>query len=392
MRRLGGGAAAGFDGGMTEKIIESARRVADVSRAHAHASERAGLLAAEVVTELAGTELLRMGMPRRLGGPETDPVTSARALTVVAEGDASAAWYPATSSTHSIFTHYLDEESAREIFDGTAPVACASMPGGSGRLTEDGLYVDSGRWPWGSAAPHAKWMGLGMMVDGRSLVAFVPTTDIVIEGDWDALGLRATSSGHFSVRPGVFVPERRLVDMSRLEARQDTPLSLFPLTAYISFAYAAVALGNAIGAIEDLLGLAEGTTSLGSPSTLAQSPGAHIEIARAEARLHSARAFLLESLDEMWCAALEGVTAHTRARARARLAMSHATAEAAAVTDGVHSFGGGAAVHADNPIQRRLRDAHTITQHVQVTARAYPLYGRLRFGGTLDVADLRHVT
>ncbi|WP_017608821.1 acyl-CoA dehydrogenase family protein [Nocardiopsis xinjiangensis] len=377
---------------MTEKIIECARRVADVSRVHADAGERAGLLTEEVVTELIGTELLRMGMPTRLGGPEIDPVTSARALMAVAEGDASAAWYPATSSTHSIFTHYLAEDSAREIFDGTAPVACASMPGGSGRFTEGGLCVDSGRWPWGSAAPHAKWMGLGMVVDGRSLVAFVPTSDIVIEGDWDSLGLRATSSGHFSVRPGVFVPDRRLVDMGRPGPRQDTPLSLFPLTAYISFAYAAVALGNAVGAVNDLLDRAEGTTSLGLPNTLARSSLAHIETARAEARLYSARAFLLEAMGEMWDTAQDGHTADTGVRARSRLAMSHATAEAAAVVGGIHQLGGGAAVHAGDPLQRRLRDAHTITQHVQVTARAYPLYGALRFGQALDTAALRHAT
>ncbi|GAA4899675.1 hypothetical protein [Streptomonospora salina] len=375
---------------MSDKIMESARSVADVARIHARESEEAGLLASPVVDALSGTELLRMGMPSRMGGPELDPVNSAEAIMAVAEGDASAAWYPCTSSTHSIYAHYLPEAGAREIFDGTAPVACVEMPGGSAHFTDGGLVMDSGRWPWGSAAPHADWTGVNTVVDGRALVAFLSASDILVEDDWDALGLRATASGHFSVRPGAFVPEHRLVDMTRPAPREESPLSVFPLNAYVSFAYPAVALGNAAGAIADLLALAEGGTSLGQPSSLAESPLAHTELARAEARMHAARAFLLETLEDLWRPALDGATADTLTRSRARLAMSHATAEAAAAVDTVYTLGGGAAVNTTSPLQRRLRDAHTITQHVQVTARAYPLYGKLRFGGTLDVASLRH--
>ncbi|WP_017541742.1 acyl-CoA dehydrogenase family protein [Nocardiopsis halophila] len=371
---------------MADTIIASARAVAEVARDHARQGEQAGLLAAPVREALAGTGLLRMGKPGRLGGPEVDPVTAAEAVMAVAEGDASAAWYPATSSTHAIYAHYLPDAGAQEVFDGTAPVACASMPGGSGHFTGDGgLRVEGGRWPWASAAPHADWTGVAMLVDGRSVVAFLPAEDIVVEGGWDALGLRATASGDISVRPGALVPARRLADMTVPAPRHRTPLALFPLTAYVSFAYAAVALGNAAGAVADLLDRATG-------GTLAESPLAHIELARAEARLAAARAFLLEALDDMWRTAQQGATAGTRARARGRLAMSHAAAEAAAVADAVHALGGGAAVRASDPLQRRLRDAHTVTQHVQVTSRVYPLYGRLRFGAGLDVSALRHAT
>lgn len=373
-----------------EKIIESARTVAGVARAHAREGEDAELLATEVLVELTGTDLLRMGMPAELGGPEVDPVTSARAVMAVAEGDASAAWYPAVSSAHSIFTHYLAEDGAREVFDGTAPVGCSSMPTGSGTLVEGGLRVDSGRWPWGSAGPHAKWMGFNMVVAGKALTAFLPAADFDVEDNWHAFGLRATASGDFSVRPGAFVPEHRLVDMTLPAPRIDTPLARFPFTAYMTFAFSAVALGNAAGAIEELIEIAAGKKPLGLSSTLAESPQAQIDIARAEARLYSARAFLLETLDEMWHSALDGEPSSTRTRARARLAMSHAAAESAAVVDIVYTLGGGSAVFTSNPLQKRLRDAHVITQQVQVSGRTYPLYGKVRLGADLDPASWRY--
>ncbi|GAB2738083.1 acyl-CoA dehydrogenase family protein [Amycolatopsis magusensis] len=394
MRWLGRRAAQRFDQGMAEsrdeKIIESARAVGEVARAHARAGEDADVLAAEVLTELTGTELLRMGMPARLDGPETDPVTSALAIMAVAEGDAGAAWYPAVSSAHSIFTHYLAEDGAREVFDGTAPVGCSSMPVGEGAFADGGLRVYSGRWPWGSAGRHAKWMGFNMVVEGRALTAFLPASDFVVEDNWHAFGLRASASGDFSVRPGAFVPAHRLVDMTLPAPAVESALTRFPLTVYVAFGFSAVALGNAAGAVEELVGGATGKRPLGLSGTLAESPLAQVDLARAEARLRSARAFLLEALDELWQCALAGEPPATVVRARARLAMSHAVAESAAVVDVVYTLGGGAAVFTANPLQKRLRDAHVITQQVQVSNRVFPLYGKIRFGTDLDSASWRY--
>jgi indole-3-acetate monooxygenase len=375
---------------MVEDIIESARTVAGIARKHSRDGEETGALAAPVVAELAGTELLRMGMPARLGGPEVDPVTSAKAIMALAEGDASAAWYSATSTTHSIYTHYLPEDGAREIFDGTAPVGCSSMPTGSATFVDGGLRFQSGRWPWGSTGRHADWMGVNTIVDGRAFAAFLPKNDVLIEDNWNASGLCATASGDYSVVPGAFVPAHRLADMTRPTPKVDCPLTRFPFTAYISFPYPAVAIGNAIGAVAELVEAAEGRTSLGHPSTLAQSPVAQVDLARAEARLLSVRALLLESLTELWQCAVDAVQPDTMTRARARLAMTHAAAESASVVDTVYTLGGGAAVFMANPLQKRLRDAHTITQHVQVSHRTYPLYGKLRLGVDLDVASWRH--
>lgn len=375
---------------MAEKIVRSAVAVAAVAGKHAGDGEAAGALAPAVVAELAGTDLLRMGMPARLGGPETPPVTSAEAIMALAEGDAAAGWYAAVSSAHSIFTHYLPDEGAREVFDGSAPVGCASMPRGSGTFVAGGLRLDSGRWPWGSTGRHASFMGANTVVEGRALTAFLPREDFVVEDNWDSFGLRGSASGDFSVRPGAFVPERRLVDMTLPRPLVDCPLARFPLPPYVTFGFAAVALGNAFGAIRELIDLAAAKQPLGVASTLAESPLAQIDLARAEARLYAARAFLLDTLDAMWRDALDGRTSPTPLRARSRLAMSHAAAESAAVVDAMHALGGGSVVFTDNPLQRRLRDAHTITQQVQVGGRVYPLYGKVRLGVELDPVSWRY--
>lgn len=369
---------------MGEKVVQAAMDVAAVAREFADAGERARRLSPEVLTALADTDLLRMAVPAALGGPEVDPVTSAKAIMAVAEGDAAAAWYPAVSSANSMFSHHLAEDAAREIFCGTAPVGSSGMPNGSGRFVDGGLCVESGRWPWGSAGVVAAWMGIGMVVEARMLLAFVPAEDYVVHDNWDSFGLAATASGDFSVRPGTFVPTNRMVDTSLRMPVIDTPLSRFPANVYANFGFAAVAVGNALGAVDELVALASGQRSLGTSGPIADAPLTHIDLARAEARLRSARAFLLEALEELWDRTVAGEDIGVHERATARLAMCHATGECAAVIDTVHALGGGAAVRSSNPLQKRLRDAHVITQQVHVSGKVYPLYGQMRLGHALE--------
>ncbi|MYR64119.1 hydroxylase, partial [Streptomyces sp. SID625] len=51
-------------------------------------------------------------------------------------------------------------------------------------------------------------------------------------------------------------------------------------------------------------------------------------------------------------------------------------------------LGGGAAIHEDPPLQRRFRDAHTVTAHIQVNATTYEMAGRHLLGLPVDTARL----
>lgn len=375
----------------SDEIAESADHVAQVAREHAFAGEAANVVTAEVLNALEDSDLLRMALPRRYDGPGVDPLTSAKALMAVAEADAAAAWYPSVSSANSFFSLYLPERGAREVFGSRRAVGSAGAPAGDAEQAGTGIRVRSGRWKWGSLGAVAAWMGVTTFVSGRCLLGFVPAAEYVVEDGWSAHGMRATASGDFTVRPGTVVPAHRLVDMTLPKAPvDDEPLARFPLTAYVSYGFAAVALGNAAGALADLTEMAPNRTPSGSAVSLAHSEFVQVELARAEARLHSARAFFLESVAELWESARAGAEPGQLTRARARLAMSHAVAESAAVIDAVYPHGGGSVVNTCNSLQKRWRDAHVITQQAQVSIRSYGLYGKILLGAPLEPAAWRY--
>jgi indole-3-acetate monooxygenase len=71
-----------------------------------------------------------------------------------------------------------------------------------------------------------------------------------------------------------------------------------------------------------------------------------------------------------------------------RLAATHATRTAAEVVRAMYDLGGGSAIYADSPLQRRFRDAHAATAHFQVNAATWELCGRLLLDQPTDATML----
>jgi len=234
----------------------------------------------------------------------------------------------------------------------------------------------SGRWPFCSGITHSDYLFGGCVVEGaHPIVLGLPTAELEVLDTWRTSGLRGTGS-HDAVADDVFVPARRalwLLDPPTSSA----PLYRFPIFAFFALSISAAALGNARGAIEDLIELAGGKVGMGSSRTLAQRPATWSTVASAEASLRAARALYYEAIGAAWQAAQTGEPVSVERRADLRLAATHAVRVAADVARDMHDLGGGSAIYDDSPLQRRFRDAHTATAHFQVNPATWELTGRL---------------
>jgi alkylation response protein AidB-like acyl-CoA dehydrogenase len=143
------------------------------------------------------------------------------------------------------------------------------------------------------------------------------------------------------------------------------------------------ALGIARGAIVDIVELAGAKKPTLSNRALAERGATQGDVARAEAMLRSARAFLVEAILEAWEEAERGAISVEK-RAALRLASTHAANESAKVVDICYTLGGGTSVYRKSPLQRRFRDAHVITQHMMVAPPSYELAGRVVLGLPTD--------
>jgi indole-3-acetate monooxygenase len=71
-------------------------------------------------------------------------------------------------------------------------------------------------------------------------------------------------------------------------------------------------------------------------------------------------------------------------RGKLRLAATHMTRTAALVCRQAQDLCGGAAVFSENLLQRKLRDAQTMTAHMMIAPATYELAGRVLLGLPTD--------
>ncbi|MGW7044938.1 acyl-CoA dehydrogenase family protein [Streptomyces avermitilis] len=372
------------------ELAKEAEQVAQLAREQAAATERDRALSPELVAALRHTGLLRAGAPADIGGPEAPPAVLLASAERIARGDAATGWCVAIAATSSLLGAYLPKDTAAEILGGRNDVAAGVWaPRGKATPVDGGVRV-TGRWPFCSGITHADWFFAGAVLDTGDTrqgaqagapelrVVALPTAELEILDTWHTTGLRGTGS-HDAVATDLFVPEDRCFSIVGTPPRVDAPLYRFPLFGYFALSVAAAALGNARGAIDDLVELAAAKTGQGSSRTLAERPATQAAVAEAEAALRAARAGYYVAVEEAWAAAQDGDVALEQ-RLGLRLAATHAVRTAADVARSMYDLGGGTAIYGDSPLQRRFRDAHTATAHFQVNPATWELTGRLLLG------------
>ncbi|HTN81978.1 MAG TPA: acyl-CoA dehydrogenase family protein [Acidimicrobiales bacterium] len=368
--------------------LERARAIGPQLRSSSDEAEALRRLPAAVVALLADNGFFKLGLPEQYGGGELDPVAFIEVIDELARNDAAAAWCSMIASTTAPMAAYLPASDAEEIYGGDPRTVTggAIAPSGVGRSV-DGGFVVSGRWQWGSGTQHCQWICGGTIVDERDFrLVFFPAADVEILDTWFSSGLRGTGSTDFSVSE-LFAPAGRAVPIGQGRApRIDRPLYRFPLFSLLSLAVASVCLGIARRAIEELVELAEVKTPAFASRRLAKSTMAQVDVARAEAALGSARAFLLDEVGATWADVLDGREISMERRARIRLAATNTGVRCAEAVDFAYNTGGGSSVYTSSPLQRCFRDIHTATQHLMVSPRGYEVFGRHLLGLPLDGA------
>lgn len=374
---------------MTTDLLSRTDDAARIIRKHADEHEKNRQLTDDVVAELKQLDILRAYVPAVYGGPQYTPFETMAVIEALSAADGSTGWCSTIASLTSHISGCLTPDRATEVFGSPDSVVCGAFArSGRGTTNGDGSYSLTGRWAWGSGSSFARWMTGGAdNDDGTSRHMFVRREDIKIHDTWYSNGLRATASHDFSV-DAVNVEDGLSVDLLRARPSVDAAIARMPLFVLFSGGVASVMLGIANRALEELTALAVTKKPMQSSKTLAQSAIAQVDIARAEAAVRSARAFLHEQVNAAWEIVQLGDRVGLETRLGARLAATHAGEQACAAVDLCYKAGGGTAVYDTSPLQRCFRDIHTAAAHIMVSTRTYETVGRYRLGLDIDAGSL----
>ena len=374
-----------------DAYLEAARGLRPLIAGAAERGDRERRLVREVAEGMADAGLFRMLLSRSIGGGGAELPAFLRVAEEVAQADGSAGWclvQGALSATQ--VAPFLPLSVAQEVF-GEARSILANGTGPAGRATVQGEgYVLTGEWPFASGCTHAAWLKGASLVyapggapvltpeGGHEVRTFLfPASDATLRDVWHVSGLRGTGSNTICVDE-LFVPAERSVCLTHTPLREPDTLALLPYASVAAVGFCAVALGVARGALDAFVELAGMKTPRGMKRPLREDPVTQVEVARAEAQLRAARAFLFEATAEAWEAAPRGLTA--RQRAVLRLAATSGIHQAAQVVDVVYHAAGATAIFESQPFERRFRDVHAITQQTQARRQHFETVGRTLLG------------
>jgi alkylation response protein AidB-like acyl-CoA dehydrogenase len=257
----------------------------------------------------------------------------------------------------------------------------------------DGGYRVTGTWSFASGCRHATWLGAHcpiVLPDGtprrrangqrEERTMLFPAASAELVDVWHVSGLRGTGSDAFAVTD-LYVPHAYSVSRDDpAERRQTGPLYCFPAGSLYASGFAGVALGLARAMLDAFVELARDKTPRGGRRTLRDNHVVQAEVARAEARLRSARMFLLGSLREIWGDVGRSGELALEHRMTIRLAATYAIHQARDVADAAYAAAGSSAIFTAGAFERRFRDIHAVTQQLQGRAAHFETVGQFLLG------------
>jgi indole-3-acetate monooxygenase len=356
----------------------------------------------EVVAALVERGLFRLLLPRTLGGAELLPAEYVPIIEELAKTDASTAWCLNQNSGCSMTAAYLAPTVAREVFGGPRGILAWGPGPGEARVAPGGYRVTA-RWSFASGSHHAAWLGCHAPVvdaDGRPRLddagtpvvrtMLFPKSQTKFADIWHTIGLRGTGSDAYEVKD-LFVPEAYSVDvLSRRAgpAREEGLLYRFSSLILYASGFAGVALGIARAMLSHFIDLAQDKIPRGAPGAMRHNHVTQREAALAEARLASARRYLLGSLEDITAAVAGRGHITLDERMTVRLAATFAIHAAVEVTDMLYQSAGATAIFDDNPFERRFRDIHSVAQQLQGRQQHFETVGQYLLGLAGDTSWL----
>lgn len=326
------------------------------------------MISRDIIERLREAGIYRALVPKQFGGSQCSPAEFCQLIECISEYDGSTGWvasfgmspvYLASLPLETIKALYAQQKGADTIF------AAGLFPFQPATRVSGGLKIN-GRWKYSSGSPGADIIGVGIQPvtqDAKELplIAVLPRDQVSIDPTWETTGLLGTGSNDIVVQD-IIVPEAWTFIRGG-QPNLDEPLFRYPSIAFATQVLSVVGLGIARRAINEVRQIAEANSSVTGAPSMSKRPVALTEIAKAEARLRSARSFFYEAINDVWETILKGDALSTDQKNLLRLSCTHGVREAAEICRSMQLIMGMGGVAQSSAVARCVNDSFVVTQH-----------------------------
>jgi len=369
------------------------RELKGLIETHAEAAETQRHLSGDVARAMARAGLYRVAVPTSLGGAEAHPVEQIRLIEAVSEIHGSTGWNLMIGiETMGVLSAVYPKSLTERLYADPELIIAGSL-NPLGRATRvDGGYRITGQWPFASGIHNAHYFwsqsilhdGNGERVsddEGNVVLceSMVPATDVEIVDTWHVAGLCGSGS-HDARLDDVFVPDSHMSHVQRQIPVEPGTLYRLPIYSRLAYNKVGVATGIARAAMRQFEALASEKKPRGSANLLRQRVDAQRAMAEAERLVGAARAYVFETVSELWDTVRDGAKPTTRQRALVQLACSGAATDSVTAVEKLHAAAGASVNFLSSPLGRSMRDVHVVRQHIMVSPQFTEAVGRVLLG------------
>lgn len=375
------------------ELVSRASAMIPLLQKHAIWHEQHRRLHDETIAAMAEAGVLKLRVPRRYGGYESNVQTVVEVLTEIAQGDGSSAW-TGHVWLHGAWMVGLFPDAVQDEVFSTPDVRVSALlsPTATAVRTDDGVIVN-GQWHFNTGALHSHWDLVSTMSTNTEgipepLVALIPMSELEVIDDWDTSGLRGTGSVT-TIAKEVFVPYARVLPASALaqglptsKLNADRPLHRSPVLLTGQLLSSITGPGMAKAAMTAFLQRLPGRhiayTAYANQSEVQLT---HLQIAEAAMKIEEATFYASHAANLLDMKAASGEEWSVKERSRVRLDASLVALRSREAVDILNSASGGSSIYSSVPIQRIVRDAQALTLNGLLQPNTnLELYGRVLVG------------
>ena len=381
-------------------VGEKLRALRPGIKARALATERAARVPAETIAALREAGLFDIVKPKAFGGYECDFDALVDATIDLAKACAATAWVGGLLAAHQWLLASFPAEAQHDVWDRNPDaLLCGSYAPSAKATAVSGGYRLSGRWSFASGCDNSHWAFCAALLppaqDGAPPVAaflLVPARDYAIDDTWQVVGLAGTGSKTLVI-DDAFVPKHRILTFAETTSGRTpgtkvysaNPTFAIPMLCNIPSCLAAVAVGTALGALDDYIETTRARVTrgavAGANSRMAEFATVQLRVAEAAASTDAAREVLLRDLRAVARLARERKEISIEDRIFCRRGQAFAVSLAIRASEALNASTGGAGLDLSNSVQRAWRDANAVGRHISMNWDVVgTMYGQMALG------------
>ncbi|MCQ6282285.1 acyl-CoA dehydrogenase family protein [Bacillus sp. EB600] len=373
-----------------EQLLAGAEKIGKLAEQEAQEAEKNATISKNVVNLIKETQISRLLLPKKYGGPQIDFSTFAKIIRKVGYYNMSAAWLTYFYPLHNTLPSFLSQAGMDEIANDGGLICDVFAPVGKAEKDGNGYRI-SGKWNFASGVLYSGWIGLGLLMEFSEStgpefsMAVMRTSEVEVLKNWDTLGLRGSGSNTV-IADNVYVPMERilridkvLVELGRTpeaDYDQDYPFYHKPFFSAFYIGFPNMALGGAERLLKEFKDRTEKRTRIfqGGVSEKESSRGQRV-LAELTIKYKAADGLMKQYID-----LLEN---HEQAIGPGEFAAIRATIiqYCAEIANKVLTTLGGNAISKGDIVELHTRDIITIATHMtSLYEDAMAAYGQNLFG------------